>query len=87
MSSRIFLHRRRVKKRMIDHQGQVSLVRLVDQVPHLVGRLRERLLDEDMLASLQRHERQLIVALHRGGDGNGIDTRIIRPGRDIRWSC
>ena len=70
------LHRRRVEKRVVDHQGEAAAVRLVDQVQDLVGGLGQRLLDQHVLAGPQRRQRQLVVGMDRRGDRDGIDARV-----------
>ena len=45
-----FSYRRRIKERMVDHQNKFSPVGLLDQMPDLLRRLCQRLLQKNMLA-------------------------------------
>ena len=71
-----FAHGRRVDKRVIDHQDEIAPRRLLNQDLGLGRSLRHWLLDQHMLARLQRGERDLEMAGDRRGDENGIDRRI-----------
>ena len=74
-SSRIFLHRAAEEEGVVHHDLQVLALGQLDQLLGLLRRRRERLLDEHVLAVLERRLRQLEVRPDRRDDGDGVDVR------------
>ena len=71
-------HRRAVDERVVDHQGEALLVGERDHPLRVGDGVRERLLDEDVLAGLERLDRERRVRAHGRGDGDGIDVGALQ---------
>ena len=67
----------RILEGVVHHQDLAVLLRKRDQFLGLVDLGRQRLLDQDMLAGLERLLRQRIVRADVRADGNGIDRRVV----------
>ena len=61
---------------MAGHQRQVALLRERDELLHLVPAHRRRLLDEDVLARLQRLLGERVVRRHGRRDHDGVDLGV-----------
>ena len=68
--------RRVVLEHVADHQHAVLLARDLDQLTRFVGRRRDGLLDQDVLAGFETTPRQLAVRLDRRGDHYGSDLGV-----------
>jgi hypothetical protein len=62
---------------MIDHDRQLLSLGQLDELFRLGDRGRERLLDKDVFAVLERPFRQLIVGRDRRDDRDGVDVRRV----------
>ena len=67
-------HRRAVEERVAGHSTRPFASATLDQLARLLGRRRERLLDEDVLAGLERRHRERVV----GRDGRRDRDRLDR---------
>ena len=61
---------------MAGHQHQVELLGERDQLGGLVGGAGQRLLDQHVLAGLERAADQVVVGVRRGGDRHRFDPRV-----------
>ena len=61
---------------VVDHQGEVTPRRLLDQLARIVGGGGHRL-DDDMLAGAQPGSSQVVMRRDRGGDYHGIDDGVV----------
>src|SRR6476646_4788495 len=77
-----------VEKQMTGHQHEIPLLREGDELLHLLRAHRGRLLDKNVLASLERLLRELVVGRHRRRDRDRRDgvvgERVVERGRDPR---
>ena len=72
-----------VHEGVVDGQHEAAAIGLVDQALRLLGRRRDRLLDEDVLAGLERPHRQVEVARDRRRDGDRVDARVVQHRAEV----
>jgi hypothetical protein len=72
------------QERVIDHDAQVFSCRELDQFGRLRRVRRERLLDENVFAVLERRLRQVKVRPDGCDDGDGVDVRRPQHLRHVR---
>ena len=65
-----------VEQQMARHQHEVALGRERDELVHLGGAHRRRLLDEHVLARLERLLRERVVRRHRRRDHDGVERPV-----------
>ena len=80
------LHDRGVVEQEVSREeDEAALLGERDELVRLRGGERRRLLDEDVLAGLERLARELVVRRHRGGDDDGLKgvvlEQILEPAR------
>ena len=68
---------------MVHHDLQVLPVGQLDQLLGLAGRRRERLLDEHVLAVLERRLRELVVRPDRRHHRHGVDVGRTQDLREV----
>ena len=69
-------HARVVEQQVARHQHAVTFGRERDELVHLDGAHRRRLLDQDVLAGLERAFRERMVRRDRGGDDDGVEDVV-----------
>ena len=79
-----------VEQQVAGHQHEVALLGERDELVHLGAAHRRRLLDEDVLARLERLLRERVVRRHRRRDDDrlelGVGEQLVeRAGRRARW--
>ena len=73
-----------VEEQVAGHQHEVALGGERDELVHLAAAHRRRLLDEHVLAGLQRLLRELVVGRHGRGDHDRVERRRRRASRRSR---
>jgi hypothetical protein len=71
-------HRRRIHERVARHEDQLALLGHGDQVLALLHGARHRLLDEHVLARLERAPAQVVVGGDRGCEQDAVDLRVVQ---------
>ena len=72
---------RRVAVGVVGHQHEAALPRRLDHLDALRRDVGERLLDDDVLARLERREHDRMVRARRCRDGDRVDRRVARAPR------
>ena len=65
-----------VEEQVAGHEHEPARLGEGDELLHLLAAHRRRLLDEDVLARLERLLRELVVGRHRGRDDDGVDLLV-----------
>ena len=82
------LHGRVVEEEMARHEDEPARLGEPDQLLHLRGPHRRRLLDEDVLAGLERRARERVVRRDGGRDHDGVDVvrgeQLVEVARHLR---
>ena len=66
-----------VEQQVAGHEDEVALLRERDELVDLVTLHRRGLLDEDVLARLERLLRELVVRRHRSRDDDRVERRVL----------